>query len=97
VLGKFADLPHEVEAEIRGLDEARRRIAELERQISKLKSSNAAPQVDQAAIERAMRASVERERIAWRRKLERGQSTLPANARRGGLSRASFRETSSVA
>jgi hypothetical protein len=33
VLGKFADLPHEVEAEIRGLDEARRRIAELERQM----------------------------------------------------------------
>ena len=29
VLDKFADLPHEVEAEIRGLDEARRRIAEL--------------------------------------------------------------------
>src|SRR5712691_3499422 len=42
VLSKFADLPHEVDAEIRGLDEARRRIAELERQISKLKSSNAA-------------------------------------------------------
>jgi hypothetical protein len=30
VLGKFADLPHEVDAEIRGIDEARQRIAELE-------------------------------------------------------------------
>src|SRR5216683_4904690 len=74
VLSKFADLPHEVEAEIRGLDEARRRIAELERQIRKLKSSNAVPQIDQAAIERAMRAPVERERAAWRRKLEQGRA-----------------------
>jgi uncharacterized protein len=35
VLGKFADLPHEVDAEIRGLDEARRGIGELEREIKK--------------------------------------------------------------
>jgi uncharacterized protein len=35
VSGKFADLPHEVETEIRGLDEAQRRIAELEQQIRK--------------------------------------------------------------
>src|SRR5215469_735018 len=69
VLDKFADLPHEVEAEIRGLDEARRRIAELERQMRMLKSSNSAPQIDQAAMERAVRVEVEGERAAWRRKL----------------------------
>ncbi len=74
MLGKFADLPHEVEAEIRGLDEARRRIAELERQIRKLKNSNAAPQMDQRTIERAVRAAVDRERTAWRRTLERGRA-----------------------
>src|SRR6266852_187304 len=74
VLSKFADLPHEVDAEIRGLDEARRRIAELERQISKLKSTSGPPQIDQAAIERAMRAAVERERAAWCRKLEQGRA-----------------------
>jgi hypothetical protein len=72
VLGKFADLPQEVEAEIRGLDEARRRIAELERQIRKLKNSNSAPQIDRGAFERAVRVAVERERAAWRRKLEQG-------------------------
>jgi len=38
VLGKFADLPHEAEEEeIRVLDEARRPIAELEREIKRLK------------------------------------------------------------
>ncbi len=74
MLGKFADLPHEVEAEIRGLDEARRRIAELERQIRKLKNSNAASQMDQRTIERAVRAAVDRERAAWRRTLERGRA-----------------------
>jgi cell division protein FtsB len=58
VLGKFADLPQEVEAEIRGLDEARRRIAELERQIKKLRSSTATPEIDQAAIERAVSAVI---------------------------------------
>src|SRR5215469_3673471 len=74
VLEKFADLPHQVEAEIRGLDVAHRRIAELERQIRKLKSSDAAPQIDQAAIERAVRVAVERERTAWQQKLERGRA-----------------------
>jgi len=74
VLDKFADLPHEVEAEIRGLDEARRRIAELERQMRKLKSSNSAPRIDQAAMERAVRVEVEGERAAWRRKLGQGRA-----------------------
>ena len=69
VLGKFADLPNEVEAEIRGLDEARRRIAELERQLRKLKSSNAVPQ-----IESGVRAGIERERATWRGKLEQGRA-----------------------
>ena len=74
VLGKFADLPHEVEVEIRGLDEARRRIAELDRQIKNLKNSNSAPRIDQASIERAVRSAVERERAMWRRKLEQGRA-----------------------
>ena len=74
VRSKFADLPHEVEAEIRGLAEARGRIGELERQIRKLKSSNTPPQIDRAAIERAVKAAVERERAAWRRKLQQGQA-----------------------
>jgi hypothetical protein len=74
VLGKFADLPHEVETEIRGLYEAHRRIAELERQIRKLKNSNLAPEIDKAAIERAVRVAVERERAAWGRKLEEGRA-----------------------
>ena len=52
VLGKFADLPQEAEEEIRGLDEARRRIAELERQIKNLRTVQVAPAADQAAIER---------------------------------------------
>ena len=74
VLGKFADLPHEVEAEIRGLDQARHRIAELGRQIRKAKNSNSAPEIDQVAIERAVRVAVERERVAWRQKLEQGRA-----------------------
>jgi hypothetical protein len=74
VLSKFADLPDEVEAEIRGLNEARRRIAELERQITKLKSSNTPPQIDQGAIERAVKAVVERERAVWSRKLQQGRA-----------------------
>src|SRR6516162_8584034 len=74
VLDKFADLPHEVEAEVRGLDEARRRIAELERQIRKLKSSNSPPQLDQLAVERAVRVAVERERTAWQQRLEQGRA-----------------------
>src|SRR5205823_3436956 len=51
VLRKFADLPDEVETEIRGLDEARRRIAELEREIKRLKNSKPVPQIEQAEIE----------------------------------------------
>jgi hypothetical protein len=74
VLEKFAGLPHEVEAEIRGLDEARRRIAKLERQIRKAKDSNSPPQLDQLAIERAVRVAVGRERTAWQQKLERGRA-----------------------
>src|SRR5216683_831336 len=72
VLAKFGDLPHEVEEEIRGLDEARRRIAELERQIKQLRGANEAQQIDQVAIERAVKSAVERERAAWQRKLEQG-------------------------
>jgi hypothetical protein len=41
VLGKFADLPQEAEDEIRGLDHARRRVAELEREIKRLKGATA--------------------------------------------------------
>src|SRR6516164_7038543 len=74
VLAQFANLPQEAEAETRNLDEAHRRIAELERQIRKLKSSEAAPQINWAAIERAVRVAVERERLAWRRKLEQGRA-----------------------
>jgi uncharacterized protein len=74
VLGKFADLPHEVEVEVRSLDESRRRIAELEREIKKLKSSKVVPQIEQAGIERAVRVAVERERAAWRLKLEHGRA-----------------------
>src|SRR5216683_1658467 len=73
VLAKFGDLPHEVEEEIRGLDEARRRIAELERQIKHQKGASAVQQIDKPlAIERAVKSAVERERAAWRRKLEQG-------------------------
>ena len=73
VLGKFADLPQEAEDEIRGLDEARRRIAELERQIKSTRNVHVAPAADQAAIERAITAAVERERASWRGKLEQGK------------------------
>jgi hypothetical protein len=74
VLGKFADLPQEAEDEIRGLNEARWRIAELDRQIKQLKAAPAAQQIDQVAVERAVTAAVERERTAWRRKLEHGRT-----------------------
>jgi hypothetical protein len=70
VLGKFADLPDEAEHEIRGLDEARRRIAELERQIKHLMGARGAQQIDQVAIERAVSSAVELERAVWQRKLE---------------------------
>jgi uncharacterized protein len=74
VLGKFADLPHEVETEIRGLDEAQRRIAELEQQIRKARHSDSAPQSERLSIERALRVGVERERAVWRKKLEQGRA-----------------------
>jgi len=76
VLGKFADLPQEAEDEIHGLDEARRRIAELERQIKSVRNAHVTPAVDQAAIERAATAAIERERTSWQRKLMRAQSRL---------------------
>ncbi|MGO9265752.1 MAG: hypothetical protein ACLQBA_12860 [Candidatus Binataceae bacterium] len=74
VLGKFADLPQEAEDEIRGLDEARRRIVALERQIKNVRSVHVAPGADQAAIGRAVTAAIEGERAAWHRKLTRARS-----------------------
>src|SRR6266851_4020939 len=74
VLAKFGDLPHEVEEEIRGLDEARRRIAELERQIKHHTGASAAQQIDQVAVERVVKSAVERERATWQRKLEQGRA-----------------------
>jgi hypothetical protein len=74
VLGKFADLPQEAEDEIRGLDETRRRVAELERQIKHLKGASGAHQIDRVAVARAVKSAVEQERIAWHRKLEQGRA-----------------------
>lgn len=71
--GTFADLSHEADAEIRGLDEARRRIAELEREIKKRKNSKTMPQIEHAGIERAVRVAVEHERASWRQKFEQGR------------------------
>jgi hypothetical protein len=59
VLDRFADLPQEAENEIRGPDEARRRIAELERQIKHLKAASGAPQIDQVAVDRAVKSAIE--------------------------------------
>lgn len=59
VLGKFADLPHEAEEEIRGLDEARRRITELEREIKRLKGASTVPQIDHMAVDRAVSVALE--------------------------------------
>ena len=70
VLGKFADLPHEAEEEIRGLDQALRRIAELEREIKHFKGASGSHQIDHVAVKRAVISVVERERVAWQRKLE---------------------------
>ena len=74
VLGKFADLPQEAEDEIRGLDEARRRIAELERQIKSVNGASGVQRIDQTTINRAVTAAVERERAAWQRKMEQGRA-----------------------
>ena len=73
VLNKFADLPQEAEKEIRGLDQARRRITELERH---LKDASGGQQIDQVAIDRAITSAVERERVEWQRKLEQGRARL---------------------
>ncbi len=78
VLGKFADLPQEAEDEIRAFDAARRRIAELDRQIKDLKGASGARQIDQVAVERAAKSAVERERVAWQRKWEQGRARSPA-------------------
>jgi hypothetical protein len=74
VLGKFADLPQEAEDEIRTFDAARRRIAELDRQIKHLKGVSGARQLDQITVERAAKSAVERERVAWQRKWEQGRA-----------------------
>jgi len=74
VLAKFAGLPQEAEGEIRNLDEARRRIAELERQIKSLNDASGVPQIDRTTIDRAVTAAVERERVEWQRKIEWGRA-----------------------
>src|SRR6266849_3327498 len=73
VLNKFADLPQEAEEEIRGLDQAHRRIAELER---RLKGAGVAQQIDQVAVDGAVTSAVKRERVEWQRKLEQGRGRL---------------------
>jgi hypothetical protein len=74
VLAKFADLPQEAEDEIRGLDEARRRIAELERQIKSVNGAGEVQRIDQTTINRSVAAAVGRERIEWQRKMEQGRA-----------------------
>jgi len=76
VLAKFADLPHEAEEEVRSLDEARRRIAELERQIKSANGSSGMQRIDPTTVNRAVTAAVERERVEWQRKMERGRARL---------------------
>jgi uncharacterized protein len=70
VLGKFADLPQEAEEEIRGTSEARKRIVELEGQIKKLNSTGATRPVARGAIDHAVSAAIEHERLGWKRKME---------------------------
>lgn len=82
-----SDLPHEAEEEIRNFDAARRRIAELERQLKGLKDAKPAPHTDQTAIERAVIAAVERERAGWRRKLQQGRARFRRMAAGGGFGR----------
>ena len=89
MLGKFADLPHEAEEEIRGLDQARRRIAELER---RLKGAHGAQQIDQVAVDGAVASAVKRERVEWQRKLEQGRGRLREIAAGDGFDRAGFGE-----
>jgi uncharacterized protein len=89
VLAKFADLPQEAEDEIRGLDEARRRIAELERQIKSVTGASGVLRIDQAVVERAVAAAVERQRAGWQRKMEQDR----ARFRRLGAAVASTRQS----
>ena len=70
ILGKFADLPREAEDEIHGLDQARRRILDLERQIKNTKRVDVAPAMNRAAMEVAVNAAVKRERLAWKREMD---------------------------
>ena len=74
VLAKFADLPQEAEDEIRGLDEARQRIAALEHQIKSVNGASGVQRIDQTTVNRAVTAAVERERIGWQRKTEQGKA-----------------------
>jgi hypothetical protein len=73
VLGKFADLPQEAEDEIRGLVEARRRIAQLERQIKSVNGSSRMERIDPTTVSRAIAAAVERERVESQGKMEQGR------------------------
>src|SRR5580658_7744992 len=73
VLAKFADLPQEAKDEIRGLDGARRRIAELEREIKSVNGASGVPRFDPTTVNRAVTAAVERERSEWQGKIERGR------------------------
>jgi hypothetical protein len=59
---------------IRGLDQARRRVAELERQIKHFKGTSAVQQIDHLDIERAVKSAVEREHTTWQRKLEKSRA-----------------------
>jgi DNA helicase HerA-like ATPase len=77
LLAKFTDLPRAAEEEIRDLEVARRRIAELESQVHAAKSDGAAKAIDQANIAEAVRAAVDRERMAWQRKLKRLRAHAP--------------------
>jgi Helicase HerA, central domain len=76
VLAKFADLPQEAEDEILGLDEARRRIAELERQIKSGNRAGEVQRIDQTTINRAITVAVEREGVEWQRKMAQGRARL---------------------
>ena len=85
VLGKFADLPQEAEDEIRGLDEARRRIAELERQIKSVNGASGVQRIDPTTVSRAVTAAVERERVVWQRKMEQGRARFQTTSCCAGL------------
>lgn len=46
----------------------------MERQIRHLKTASGVPQIDRVAVERAVKSAVERESVAWQRKLEQGRA-----------------------